>query len=306
LAPLELIPVVQAALDTVRPTLVAKGLQLQLSLDEATGEVLGDANRLQQVVWNLLANAAKFTPSGGTIQVQLTQTGREARLTVSDNGQGIHPDFLPFVFERFRQEESSSQRAHGGLGLGLAIVRHLVELHGGSVMATSAGVGQGALFTVLLPLADGAATMGASAMPAMDQARAASPPALHGQRVLVVDDQPDILELLVEILEASGAVVRRCTTAREALEVVQAWRPQVLISDIAMPGEDGYWLIRQIRALTAEEGGATPAIALTAYVRMEDRLQVLAAGFQLYVPKPVEPDELQEVVAQLIQGDDAS
>ncbi|NTU78310.1 MAG: PAS domain S-box protein [Chloroflexales bacterium] len=307
LAPLELIPVVRAALDTVRPTLAAKGLQLQLTLDPATGAVLGDANRLQQVVWNLLANAAKFTPPGGTIQVRLAQDGRDAVLTVSDSGQGIRPDFLPFVFERFRQEDSSTQRVHGGLGLGLAIVRHLVELHGGTVQAMSAGVSQGATFTVRLPIfaADTAPARARAAL-AAEQAFADGPPSLHERRVLVVDDQPAILELLEEILAAGGAIVRSCATAREALEAVRTWRPDVLVSDIAMPGEDGYWLIRHIRALAAEEGGATPAVALTAYVRIEDRLQVLGAGFQLYVPKPVEPGELQDVVARLVRHDGAS
>jgi CheY-like chemotaxis protein len=257
---------------------------------------------LQQVLWNLLSNATKFTPPGGAITLRLEPEGRTARLTVSDTGQGIGPAFLPFVFDRFRQADGTSNRAHGGLGLGLAIVRHLVELHGGTVQAASAGIGEGATFTVRLPLAvigePGGPT---SAEPETDDTQRGCQPELDGLRVLVVDDQPDILELLYEILAPCGAVVRLCATAREALEAVQTWRPDVLVSDIAMPGEDGYWLIRAVRALAPEAGGTLPAAALTAYVRMEDRMRVLAEGFQLYVPKPVEPVELRDAVVRLVQ-----
>ncbi|NTU80474.1 MAG: PAS domain-containing protein, partial [Chloroflexales bacterium] len=299
--PIELIDVIHAALDTVRPAVEAKGLELQVVLDPAASAVVGDANRLQQVVWNLLANAAKFTPPGGRIAVQLAVAGRQAELSVRDTGQGISPAFLPEVFAPFRQADSSSQRAHGGLGLGLAIVRHLVELHGGTVGVTSAGVGQGATFTVRLPLvAEGEVSALATAPSRAAATTDGEPFPLAGLRVVVVDDQPAILELLGEILTSEGASIRACTTAAEALALVRAWRPDVLVSDIAMPQADGYWLIQQVRALGPAEGGLVPAVALTAYVRLEDRLQVLAAGFQQYVSKPVDPTELRAVILGLV------
>jgi len=298
----DLIPVVRAALDTVRPAVEAKGLRVQVELDPAAGPIVGDANRLQQVAWNLLANAAKFTPAGGTIMVRLRPRGAQAELTVSDTGKGISPDFLPYVFDRFRQADGTSHRAHGGLGLGLAIVRHLVELHGGSVRAASDGDGRGATFTVSLPLA-GAEPPGASTV-AEDLLASGCPPELAGLRVLLVDDQPDIVELLQELLSPCGAVVQTSGSAPEALELVRAWRPDVLVSDIAMPGEDGYWLIERVRDLPPGQGGLTPAVALTAYVRMEDRVRVLGAGFQLYVPKPVEAAALRSAIARLAHADE--
>ncbi|MEN9937602.1 MAG: hypothetical protein RLZZ387_4181 [Chloroflexota bacterium] len=298
--PISLITVVHAAFDTVRPTVEAKGLDLQVELDPEAGAVVGDASRLQQVVWNLLSNATKFTPAGGSIIVRLARAGNTAELSVCDSGQGIGREFLPFVFDRFRQADSSSQRSYGGLGLGLAIVRHLVELHGGTVEATSAGMGQGATFTVRLPLA----TSALATQPAPVVAGAAhaddDPLPLLGRRVLVVDDQRPILELLEDMLASYGATVQACLTAREALAALREWRPSILVSDIAMPDEDGYWLIRQVRDLAPEEGGVTPAVALTAYVRMEDRLRVLAAGFQQYVAKPIDQAELQEALMRLL------
>jgi PAS domain S-box-containing protein len=292
--------VVRAALDTVRPAAEAKGLTLVETLDPGTERVVGDANRLQQVVWNLLANAVKFTPTGGTITVTLAAEEGHVLLTVQDTGQGISAAFLPFVFDRFRQADGTTSRAAGGLGLGLAIVRHLVELHGGGVEAHSDGVGQGATFHVRLPLASerAGAVHVEGALQATDNDDGC-PPELAGLRVLLVDDQPEILELLEEIFAGCGASVQACTNAQEALATLRAWRTDVLVSDIAMPGEDGYWLIEQLRALPPEQGGATPAVALTAYVRVEDRLRVLAAGFDQYVPKPVEPTELRAVVAGL-------
>ncbi len=295
-APINLITVIHAALDTVRPAVEAKGQQLQVELDPAASPVLGDPGRLQQVVWNLLANATKFTPPGGQIAIRLTADGNDTTLTVRDSGQGIAADFLPYVFDRFRQANSSSQRTYGGLGLGLAIVRHLVELHGGSVAVTSPGVGQGATFSMRLPLLGAALALGATNGDVA--ALAVEPAPLSGLRVLVVDDQPLILDLVDEILTADGATVQTCGTAQEAFALVQSWRPDVLVSDIAMPNEDGYWLIEQVRSLPPEAGGATPAVALTAYVRMEDRLRVLAAGFQQYVPKPIDTAELRTVIAQ--------
>lgn len=221
--------------------------------------------------------------------------------SIADTGQGIHPDFLPYVFERFRQADSSSLRTHGGLGLGLAIVRHLVELHGGTVEARSAGLGEGASFTVRLPVAKAGDLPGQTRLATSDNAGSEeAQSALRGLRVLIVDDQPAILELLTEILTSEGATVRASTTAREALALLRAWQPDVLVSDIAMPEEDGYWLIQQLRRLPPEAGGATPAVALTAYVRMEDRLRVLAAGFQQYLPKPVEAAELRDVIGHLV------
>ncbi|NTU85881.1 MAG: response regulator, partial [Chloroflexales bacterium] len=297
LRPIDMARVIGAALDTVRPAVETKGLQLQIDLRPEASVVIGDAHRVQQVVWNLLANATKFTPPGGRILVRLERLDNVVQLTVSDTGQGISAAFLPHVFDRFRQADSTSQRTHGGLGLGLAIVRHLVELHGGTVAAASPGEGQGATFTVWLPLAGS----GTPTLLIRDDAPAMidGPPALRGLRVLIVDDQPAILELLHELLAACGAVVQLCRTAREALATLRTWRPDVLVSDVAMPGEDGYWLIREVRALAPEDGGATPAVALTAYVRVEDRMRVLAAGFQQYLPKPVDQAELQDVVASL-------
>jgi signal transduction histidine kinase/CheY-like chemotaxis protein len=301
--PVDLLAIVGAAIDTVRPTLEARELQLQAELDPAAGAVVGDANRLQQVAWNLLANAAKFTPQGGTIAVRLARRGDEAELQVRDNGRGISPAFLPHVFERFRQADSSSTRSYNGLGLGLAIVRHLVELHGGSVAADSAGEDQGATFTVRLPLAGAADARALDSRGPQREPQQDSSPTLSGLRVLLVDDEEGILELLHDIFAFCGADVRTCTSARAALALLQGWRPAVLISDIAMPGEDGYWLIRAVRALRPEDGGATPAVALTAYARPEDRHQILEAGFQLYVPKPVEPRALCELVADLVAPD---
>jgi PAS domain S-box-containing protein len=299
----ELRTVVRAALDTVRPAAEAKQLTLLAEFDPAATRVVGDVNRLQQVVWNLLSNAVKFTPSGGAIMVQLAPDGGEALLSVSDTGQGISPAFLPYVFDRFRQADGATNRSTGGLGLGLAIVRHLVELHGGTVQVASDGEGRGATFSVRLPLAIGNAFPAtASSAVGPDNAGEECPPELAGLRVLVVDDQPQILALLEEILTTCGAVVQACGSAHEALETVRSWRPDVLVSDIAMPGEDGYWLIEQVRALSPDRGGAVPAVALTAYVRMEDRLRVLAAGFEQYLPKPVEPTELRAIVASVARS----
>jgi CheY-like chemotaxis protein/nitrogen-specific signal transduction histidine kinase len=292
--------VIQAAIDAVRPALEAKAIRLDTDLDPTVGTIVGDPNRLQQVVWNLLSNAIKFTPAGGTVRLRLEAHADAVQFSVSDTGQGINAEFLPYVFDRFRQAESTSNRAHGGLGLGLAIVRHLVEMHGGTVHVESAGTDMGATFTMRLPRgsADSAGDL-ADAAPEGVNAAEPCPPALEGLRVLLVDDQPDIVELLHDILAPCGALIKTTTAAREALATLRAWQPDVLVSDIAMPGEDGYWLIDNVRALAPEAGGAIPAVALTAYVRVEDRMRVLAAGFQMYVPKPVEPSELLDAVARL-------
>jgi PAS domain S-box-containing protein len=299
--PIDLRPVVEAALEAVRPALEAKALRLDTRLQPDVGAIMGDSGRLQQVVWNLLSNAVKFTPQGGAIQVRLQSLDGSVQLMVSDTGQGIDGDFLPFVFDRFRQAEGTSNRTHGGLGLGLAIVRNLVEMHGGTVQARSAGVERGATFTVNLPLvAPGAPMLPDSAQ--SGPAAWACPPELEGLRVLVVEDQADILEMLRDVLAQCGAVVTACGSANEALAILRDWQADLLISDIAMPGEDGYWLIRELRAHAPEQGGDIPAIAITAYVRIEDRARVLATGFQMYVPKPVEPAELLAVVASLIRS----
>jgi PAS domain S-box-containing protein len=301
---LDLVPVVEAAVDALRPAIDAKALQLRL--DVAAGErlVVGDPSRLQQVVWNLLSNAVKFTPAGGSIAVDLRQLAGQALLAVRDNGQGISPEFLPYVFERFRQAEGASTRANGGLGLGLAIVRHLIEMHGGTVRVHSDGLGKGAAFTVTLPLAASVASRdpayGQRGDEAAGKAADECPSELSGLRVLVVDDQPDILALLEETLLQCGAVVRKHDAARAALAELRDWRPDLLLSDIAMPGEDGYWLIRHVRDLPRDQGGGTLAVALTAYVRPEDRARVLDAGFHHYMPKPVDPGELRHTLAHLV------
>jgi signal transduction histidine kinase/ActR/RegA family two-component response regulator len=300
--PVDLTTVVADALDSVRPAADAKSIRLQSVLDPRAGPVTGDPARLQQVVWNLLMNAVKFTDRGGRVQVHLQRINSHVEVMVSDTGRGIDAEILPFIFERFRQADSSSTRAHAGLGLGLALVKHLVELHGGAVEAHSGGEGKGATFIVKLPLT--IAEIRAAAAPRVHPtARVVGPVAaavrLDGLRVLVVDDDADAVDLATAILAAAGAVVRTCGSAREALVAVEQWRPDVLVSDIEMPGEDGYALIRRIRALDPERGGKTPAVALTAYGRTQDRVLSLAAGYNMHVPKPVDPGELTTIIASV-------
>jgi signal transduction histidine kinase/ActR/RegA family two-component response regulator len=294
--------VIDAALDAVRPAAAAKGVRLQSVLDAGVIPMMGDPARLQQVVWNLLMNAVKFTPKGEHVQVHLLRVNSQVEIVVSDTGQGIAPEVLPFIFDRFRQGDSSSTRAHTGLGLGLALVRHLVELHGGTVVAHSAGEGKGATFIVKLPLS--IAQMPAESEPRVHPTAAALPPPanaarLDGVSVLVVDDDQDALDLASAILKAAGAVVKTCSSARTALETLSSWGPDVLVSDIEMPEEDGYSLIRHVRALAAEDGGKTPAVALTAYGRVQDRVLSLSAGYNMHVPKPVDPGELTTIIASL-------
>ncbi|MFW6359094.1 MAG: ATP-binding protein, partial [Chroococcales cyanobacterium] len=302
--PIELAPVIEAAIETVQPAATAKNITLETFIPPSSGNLVsGDFNRLQQVVWNLLSNAVKFTPKGGRVAVKLEIVDSSIAIRVTDTGQGIAPEFLPYVFERFRQEDSSISRSFGGLGLGLAIVRHLVELHGGNVYADSPGVGQGATFTVELPLraACRISPNGTSSTTTEDSVEEAfdSSLRLDGLKILVVDDEADARELISTILEDKGAKVKAVATAAEALEVVQEGFPNILISDIGMPIEDGYSLIAQVRALEASKGGSIPAVALTAYARAEDRLQALSAGYQLHIPKPVDPDQLTQLVANL-------
>jgi signal transduction histidine kinase/ActR/RegA family two-component response regulator len=294
-------PVVETAVESVRPTAEVKGVRLQMTIDPRAGLVSGDPDRLQQVVWNLLSNAIKFTPKEGQVQVQVSRVDSHIAITISDTGKGIGADFLPYVFDRFRQADSTITRSYGGLGLGLAIVRHLVELHGGHVHAESAGEGQGASFTVELPLAvvQGAPSPGAIHPTASSGVPFTPAPTLVGVRVLVVDDEPDTLETLWAILSQCGAEVRTAGSAVEALGIMQEWPPSLLVADIGMPGEDGYALLRKVRELEADRGGTVPALALTGYARVEDRVKVLAAGFQMHVAKPIEPAELVAVVANL-------
>jgi signal transduction histidine kinase len=300
--PVDLAAVVDAVLDTVRPAAEAKGIPVTVHLDRPVDPVSGDPDRLQQVIWNLLANAIKFTPREGRVEVYLRQTEGNVELQVVDTGSGIRPEFLPFVFDRFRQAESTTTRSHGGLGLGLSIVRHLVELHGGTVAVESAGEGRGATFTVALPVRP-------AFLPVPGRETAAPPAAaggawdtrlLDGVRVLVVEDEEDTRELLVRALERSGAEVEAAASVAEAFTLLDRRLPDVLVSDIGMPEEDGYSLIRKLRARGPERGGILPAAALTAYARSEDRVQALQAGFHTHIAKPVDPYELVCLVARLV------
>jgi PAS domain S-box-containing protein len=295
----DLAAVVEAALDVVRPTAAAKEVRLEAVLDPNSGLVMGDPDRLQQVVWNLLTNAVKFTPRRGRVQVVLRPADSSIEMIVADTGIGIPPEILPIIFERFRQGDSSSTRAHTGLGLGLALVRHLVELHGGTVVAESEGEGRGATFTVRLPRTLARHVGRPAESGAGEPATLGGIPRLVNVRVLAVDDDPESLQVARAILAGAGAEVHTSASARDALEALQRDPPDVLVSDIEMPGEDGYALIQRVRALAPAAGGRTPALALTAYARRNDRRRALAAGYQMYVAKPVDPDELVTVVASL-------
>lgn len=301
---IDLASVVQAAVETVRPAADAKGVRLYVVLDPLAAPVSGDPNRLQQVFWNLLNNAVKFTAAQGRVQVVLERVNSHLELSVADTGEGISPEFLPHVFDRFRQADASSTRRHGGLGLGLAIVKQLVELHGGAVRAKSPGVGRGSTFIVSLPLV----ALHPEPLPPPERQHPSAQIApmvreacdeITGLKVLVADDEADARLLIKRLLEDCKAIVVVAASAAQALELVQTLLPDVLISDIGMPGEDGYSLVRRVRALPPERGGQTPAIALTAYARAEDRVKALRAGFQHHVSKPVEPAELIAMVANL-------
>ncbi|HEY0323919.1 MAG TPA: PAS domain S-box protein [Pyrinomonadaceae bacterium] len=306
--PVELVPVIEAAIDSIRPAAKAKEITLERSLDPTASPVLGDANRLQQVVWNLLSNAVKFTPKGGRIQIALHRNESYAAVTITDSGTGISQDFLPYVFDRFRQADSSSTRAHGGLGLGLAIVRHLVELHGGTVGATSEGTKRGSSFTVELPLMTvnlrrtETAKMGSDGV-SIDETSMECPPPLKGVRILVVDDEEDTRHLLATILGECEALVETAANVGQAIEAVRLKRPDLLISDIGMPDEDGYGLVQRLRAEDDPELKELPAVALTAYAGEDDRARSLAAGFQIHLAKPVDPEALIAAVEQLVGKD---
>ncbi|MGV0108487.1 phosphate regulon sensor histidine kinase PhoR [Nostoc sp. DSM 114160] len=297
--PVNLVPVIEAGLETVRLAAEAKNIQIQTMLDASFGQVLGDSGRLQQVIWNLLSNAVKFTPEGGKIDIQLEYVDAEAQITVSDTGKGISPEFLPYVFEYFRQADGTTTRKFGGLGLGLAIVRHLTELHGGTIQAESLGEGQGAIFRVRLPLIKKDLTP----KPNIDVA-ALNPSLpteiLAGIQILVVDDDDDTRDFHTFVLEQAGAMVTAVTSAKEALQVLAESESDMLLSDIGMPEMDGYMLMRQVRALQANQAKQIPAIALTAYAGEINQQQALESGFQKHLSKPVEPEELIKEIATLI------
>jgi CheY-like chemotaxis protein/anti-sigma regulatory factor (Ser/Thr protein kinase) len=286
--------VVEDVIETCRPAAAGREILLTRVINPDAGPVTGDPNRLQQVVWNLLTNAIKYTQKGGKVHVAVRKVKSHIEVTVADNGQGINPEFLPQLFRRFAQADSSTTRSHGGLGLGLAIVRHLVELHGGTVSGTSEGEGKGSTFTVNLPL-----TVVSHTQPASTTTSSSAMLDLSGVKVLVVDDEPDARLLVQRVLSNSGAEVTTAGSADEAYGKLLADRPDIILCDIGMPEQDGYELIQRIRSLPNEQGGSTPAVALTAFARSEDRRRALLAGFQLHVPKPAEPAELLAVVASI-------
>jgi len=299
IGPCELVDVINAALDVVRPAAEAKKIGFDINLDPAASHASCDPHRMQQVIWNLLANAVKFSPSGRLVRISLTRERSTARIEVRDEGQGISAEFLPHVFDRFRQAENSTRRKHGGLGLGLSIVKHIVELHSGSVHAFSAGEGRGAAFTVILPV------RAVHIVEPMPKGEFHDPPPLellsvrlNGLRVLAVDDEADARRLLTKVLGEAGASMTAVGSVAEAMAAIATTRPDVLLSDIAMPDQDGYDLIKQVRG-AGYLAKDLPAVALTAFAHKDDRLRVLLAGFQMHVPKPIDPHELVAVIATL-------
>ena len=294
---------IQKVVDSMHFSLSSKGIRLDATLDPEVGQISGDSERLQQVIWNLLSNAIKFTPKGGSVSIQLSKIRSQVELTVADTGKGIALEFLPNIFDRFSHPDSSTTRPYGGLGLGLAIVRHLVERHGGTIQAYSSGEGKGATFTVTLPIApiSGNLTAPQNQLPLEDSYRPAPPDStsLDGLEILAVDDEPDALTLLVAALKGRGAAVRPAASVAEALKLLAVSRSSIIVADIGMPKEDGYALIRQVRALTPAQGGDTPALALSAHARPEDRQRALTAGYDMHIGKPVELAELVDGIARL-------
>ncbi|MCC5664086.1 PAS domain S-box protein [Nostoc sp. CHAB 5784] len=299
ICPVNLVMVIEAALETVQLAAQAKSIQIQTIFDPTLGQVMGDANRLQQVVWNLLSNAVKFTPAGGRVEIRLMEVGNQAQIQVSDTGKGISPEFLPYVFDYFRQADSTITRAFGGLGLGLAIVRKVVEMHGGNVQAESPGEGLGSTFTVELPLLVRSEQVTREENESLDCEPESS--LLWDTHILVVDDEPDIRDLVSFILQDYGVEVTAVSSAQEALEALSESVPDVLISDIGMPKTDGYMLMREVRKRSPQQGGLVPAIALTAYAGEMNQQQALAAGFQMHISKPVDPDALVKAIIDLIK-----
>ncbi|MGH9904840.1 MAG: hybrid sensor histidine kinase/response regulator [Pyrinomonadaceae bacterium] len=295
--PIDFSSVIQAAINVIRPAADAKAIHIEYRHQPGIATISADAARLQQIVWNLLSNAVKFTPQHGHIEVTLERDNSHATLEVRDTGEGISPEFLPRVFDRFRQADSSTTRTYGGLGLGLAIVRHLVELHGGSVSAESEGKGKGASFSASFPVMAERAEPLRSGL-SSDNLRHELQP-LDGLRVLLVDDEEDARQIISTVIARTGAEVKACESASEALDLLVQWRPDVLMSDIAMPDEDGYSLIGKVRSLSREQGGETPAAAFTAYARDEDRKRALDAGYQMHISKPVSSVQLVSMIARL-------
>jgi len=305
-AAVDLPAILREAIATVTPAADAKGVRVETIIEPLTASISGDASRLQQIVWNLLSNAIKFTPRGGKVQLRLSRVNSHVEVTVSDTGRGISPDFLPYVFERFRQADASFSREHGGLGLGLAIAKQLAELHGGTISASSGGPGTGATFTLKLPLMIVHQQPSEAARlehPHIERSAPAleSAPRLDGVHVLAVDDEADSLNLLRTVLESAGASVTTAHNAADAIDAIQAHRPDVLVADIGMPGMDGLQLIRTIRQME-EPLRSTPAAALTAYARSPDRITSLASGFHMHLAKPIDPLELIVAIATLAPG----
>jgi CheY-like chemotaxis protein len=287
--PMDISTVVDAAVEMVRPSAATKLIDLRVTI-ESVLPVRGDAARLKQVVWNLLTNSIKFTPAGGIVDVNLRQNGANAEITVRDTGEGIDAKFLPLIFQRFKQADSSTSRRHGGLGIGLSIVASLVEAHGGTVHAESEGANRGSKFVVSIPL-----LQQNSSIVAEEVRPGRQEPRLNGARVLVVDDDDSARQMMKTALSAAGAEVRECSSANEAFDVVSNWQPDILVSDVAMPMEDGYSLIRRVR----DSGNDVPAVAITAYVRADDEVRVRDAGFQRHVGKPFDPADLVKAVREL-------
>jgi len=300
----DLASVIKEAIEVVRPAANAKQIRLQTVLDTETGMIAGDSARLQQVVWNLLSNAIKFTPKGGRIQTTLARLNSHVEIAISDTGEGLAPEFLSHLFERFQQAETGPTRSHSGLGLGLSIVRHIAELHGGTVVAESAGVGQGATFTVKLPQTIFARTAGESERRHPTRGplpEAKGLPSLEGLRVLVVDDEPDSNEIVRTLLGASGAEVRVALSAADGLDELKHWTPDVIVSDIGMPHEDGYMFLAKVHAQLGKTS-RIPAVALTAYATTDDRVRIFSAGFRAHLVKPIEPLELVVVVGSVARA----
>jgi len=298
----DLVPVIEAAMESVRPAAAAREIRMTSVLDPAAGPISGDPARLQQVLWNLLTNALKFTSKGGRVHVLLERVNSHVEISVGDTGQGISPEFLPHVFDRFRQADASTTRAHRGLGLGLAITKNLIELHGGTVRAKSPGLDQGSTFSILLPVSIAKLTADAASRHPSAHSRDDAldeTPSLSGLRILAVDDEADARFLMKRILTDCGATVETADSGAAALRLITSMKPDVLISDIGMPDEDGYAVIRKVRQLPADEGGNVPAIALTAFARSDDRRRAILSGFQMHMAKPVEPSELVAMVASL-------
>lgn len=301
--PVELIKIVEAVVESSRPSADVKTIQFDVTLDKAASQIVGDPTRLQQVFWNLFSNAVKFTPEGGRVEVKLERADAQAQVVVSDNGQGINPQFLPVIFDRFRQADGSTTRKHGGLGLGLAIARHLVEMHGGTIKAQSEGINKGATFIVRLPLRtanhNGEDRAGRSPSMGSNKSRFDNcSPVLDGLRILVVEDEDDTRDLILTVLKQCGAEVRGSESAAEAFVVFKEWSPDLLVTDIGLPEEDGFSLLKRVRE-SNQQSGQIPAVALTAYATPEDRDRVLSAGFQMHIAKPVEPEELLTIIANV-------